>query len=120
MRLLLVRQRTGSGNVREVEATGAVPLIKVDQRNLIATAGNDRKSTARREGTAGGEAIEPRRRAWNGFKPLAAVTGENRRGEEPARIGMARRAHDLAQRAGLDDAAAVHHGDAVGNLHRDP
>ena len=40
------------------------------------------------------------------------------RGEQPLRIRMPRRSHDLARGRGLHEAAGIHHRDAVGDLRR--
>ena len=44
----------------------------------------------------------------------------NGSGEQPARIGMGRRAHDIARRALLDDLARIHDRDAVADFYGDP
>ena len=64
--------------------------------------------------------VERGRRSRNGFQPLAAFGAVDGGGQQAPRIGMDRRAHDLAERALLDDLARIHHRDAVADFDRDP
>src|SRR5258706_313793 len=59
-------------------------------------------------------------RARDGFQPLAAPGAMNGGSQQSARIGVDRRAHDLAKRALLDDLAGIHHRDAVADFDRNP
>src|SRR5262245_14517210 len=70
---------------------------------------------ARAEGAADGNAGQMRRRAHERRQPLAAAAVEPRHGRhQPRRIGMLWPRIELARRRDLDDAAAIHDGDAVG------
>ena len=45
---------------------------------------------------------------------LAALVAARHRADQAARVGMQRRVEHVVDRPGLDDAARIHHGDAVG------
>src|SRR5205085_3390015 len=79
-----------------------------------------RKAAARRERAIVRRPVERGRRARYRLQPLAAFGAVDGGGEQAFRIGMDRRAHDLAQPALLHDLAGIHHRDAVADFDRDP
>src|SRR6516165_5677204 len=74
------------------------------------------EAAARCERTIGRRMIERRRCARNGFQPLAAPGAKDGGRQQPTRIGMERRTHDLTERTLLDDLARIHHRNAVADF----
>ena len=79
-----------------------------------------RDIAARRKGAARRQVGEVGRRAGDRHQPAALRRGmAGARGKQPSRVGMRRRADHGRAGAHLDDAAAVHHRDAVRHFDRD-
>src|SRR6516164_7629045 len=79
-----------------------------------------RQTAAWRKGAIARRLVERGRGAGDRLQPLpphGAVDGGR---EQAARIGMRQRAHDVPQRALLDDLARIHHRDAVADFDRNP
>src|ERR1700722_7876205 len=78
-----------------------------------------RPRAAWREGAAVRQVGEIGRGARDGGEAFALVEGAaGPGGEEADGVGVGGRADDIAALASLDDAAGIHHGDAVGDLGR--
>src|SRR5262245_35371827 len=72
-------------------------------------------AAARAEGAADGKAGEVRRLGLDRHQPLAAAAVKPRdRGHEARGVGMFRAGEELTGGRDLDDAAAIHDGDAIG------
>src|SRR6218665_3990149 len=85
------------------------------QRRARGHAGGARQPAARAERAARRQRRQVGRHAFDGLQRLAGVAVDAwDRGQQAARVGMRRPVEDLARRALLDEAPAVHHGHAVG------
>ena len=72
---------------------------------------------ARREGAAGRDVAEPRHGALDRPQPRAVLARQRR--QQAARVGVLRVAEQRPHRRLFDDAAGVHHGDAIRLLRDD-
>jgi hypothetical protein len=86
----------------------------IAQRGLLRRAKLDGMAAARMEGAAGRPRGQRRRRSFDRRQARGLAIDLRQRGEQAARIGMARPIEDVLDRPALDDAAGIHDGDPVG------